>query len=746
MKFLRNLSSVEVFDGDPWDFKGVPPEEVRADKGKRDAWISSPETDWNCWSAYEGIIGNLRLRGGADGEDNPPLLMHGLVSDHDTPTTLEDVHAAIKTMGEIKPNWVEFTLSGHARLLFLFEEPVKFPSRRFAISFLKKIDTLISFDRLPGLDKPALTTPEKLWTNSGNWTPLSSVLVPAAQLRGYILRIAERFDWKTPDLGKVAVSMDRLADELRKKFPKFREWPGEFVVGSQGPTFFVDGSTSPKSAIVRDTGMHTFAQHAHKPFFPWAELVGAEFVQKSEDEFLGAAVREIYFDGKAFFLQGPGQKILCNDSSVMRRHLVTMRGVSDKKPKEGGSAAVDKALAFIEHHQRVDGAASCAFFPHGVFEFNNHRILNLHRIEALQPVPEPLRTEWGSAGRFPFLSEFLDQFFTPVAPPVEQKDFFLAWLQLFYAGCLNRKPRSGHGVILAGPVNVGKTFLNRGVIGGLVGGSSEANAYLTGSDSFNSELFDHALWVVDDGSVTPNATTHRLFTEAVKRIVANREHRVNEKFRKAALVPWQGRIVVTLNDDPVSIGQMPSLDGSVLEKLMLFRAGSRKISFRNQTEMERILKEELPFFARWLLEWTPPAHVLINSDVRFGVTAYCEPTLHRTSNLSSAVSSFAEILTRWLTEYFNEAGKGQTFWTGSAIDLRLSMSASLAFAEVLRGYKPDAIPRMLLQLNDKKMFKMTVAETEGERRFTIHCEDRFRKPSKPPAPVPQAVGSNFEKK
>lgn len=748
MPFLKNLSSVEVFEGVPpweWSPTSEPSEEVRTDKKLRDEWVNCPETDWNCYSLFTGVIPNLRLRSGSQEESNPPFEMAGLVCDYDSKTSSADIHAAIKIMDGPRPNWAEFTLSGNCRLIWLFERPLRFPSRKFAIEVLKKIDTIIPLSRLPGLDKPVLITPEKYWTNSGKWEALSRVLVPEAQLRGFILRISQRFDWLDKEFGKPAVSMERIAEELRKKYPRFSEW-GEFSLGSQGPTFWVEGSKSPKSAIVKETGIFTFSGTAHKPFYSWSELVGAEFVDKSEDELLGKAVADIYYDGKSFFMQGPGRKILCNDPAVMRRHLVTMKGLSDKKPKDGGSSMVDKALGYIEHHQRVDGASSCAFFPHGVFTFNNNRILNTHRIEALPPVPESLRSEWGVKGRFPFLSEFIDQFFTPVELPVKQSDFFLAWLQLFYRSCLYREPRSGHGVVIAGPVNVGKTFLNRGVIGGLVGGSAEANAYLTGADPFNSELFDYGLWVVDDGSVNPNSTTQRLYTEAIKRIVANREHRVNEKYRKAVPTPWQGRIVITLNDDPVSIGNMPALDGSMIEKLMLFRAGPRQISFHSQASMEKILKEELPFFARWLLEWTPPAYVLINSDVRFGITAYCEPTLHRTSNLSSAVSSFAEILTRWLTEYFNEEGKGKTFWTGSAIDLRLSMAASPAFAEALRGYKPDAIPRMLLQLNDKKMFKMTVTETDNERHFWIKCEDRFLKKSAPSPSVPQAVNSDFQKK
>jgi len=747
MRYLKNLSSTETFgDIKPWEFTHFErvPEECLKDKAKRDAWINHPETDFHVYNYFEGTQDNLRLHSESSKQDeNPPAQCWGLAPDYDVPTTLEDVKAAMRIMEGPLPNYFEETLSGHGRLHWIFEKPVRFPSRKFALAWLKKIDSILPIDRLPGIDRPALLAPERYYTNGCRWHKLSSILVSENHLRGYMMRIAEKFDWTTSDLGKVAVSMERIAEECRKKYPKFREWTGDFSLGAVGPTFWVEGSTSPKSAIIHETGIHTFSNHAHKSFFPWAELVGSEFVERSEDEFLGKATKDIYYDGKHFFLQGPGQKILCNDPTVMRRHLVSMKGISDKKPKEGGPAMVDKALSYIEHHQRIDGASSCAFFPHGVFKYNNNLILNTHKINAIQPVPNSMKSAWGPGGKFPFLSAFTDQFLTKVDAPVEQKNFLLAWLQYFYRCCYARDPRSGHGVVIAGPVNVGKTFFNRGVIGGLVGGSAEANAYILGTDPFNSELFDHALWVVDDGSVNPSATTHRLYTEAIKRIVANREHRVNEKYRKAVQTPWQGRIVITLNDDPVSISAMPAMDGSTGEKLLVFRAGPRTIDFRSQPEMEKILRDELPYLANWLLEWKPPDYVLIGSDPRFGIMSYCEPTLFRTSNLSSNVSSFAEILSRWLAEYFRE-NPSATFWMGSAIDLRLSMSANPAFAEALRGYKLNDIPRMLLQLHDKKMFKMTVTETDNERHFRIECEDRFRKPGKTET-VPQAVGSIFEK-
>lgn len=744
MPYLKRLSDIEAFDDcPPWEFSALEkvPKECFSDKKARDAWANDPSTDFHFYSLATGVISNLRIRAGSPAESNPPFSLAGLAVDYDCPTDLTSVESAMKIMDGPRPNYFEQTLSGNGRLVWRFAEPIRCPSRKFAVAILKGIDKILPVDRLPGLDRGALLEPGRYYANGCRWTPLSKVLVPAAALRGFVMRVAERFDWADKELGPVAVSFEAIAEECRKRYPRFSEWEAPFEPGSQGPSFWLDSSRSQKSAILKPTGIFTFSGSASKSFYSWSELVGAELVARTEDELMGRATENVFFDGRNYFMPAPDGTIRCYETQTLRRQLTVHKGVSDRKNKDGSPSAVDKALAYLELHNFIDGAASAAFYPHGIFVHNGKRILNLHRREALKPSPK--KTEWGASGGFPFLSEFFDGFFAPKFP---QSEHFLSWLQYFYRSCLDRSPRSGHGVILAGGVNTGKTFTSRGIVGGLVGGCAEANAYLVQGDNFNSELFDYSLWVCDDGSMTTTNSMHRLFSESVKRAIANREHRVNEKFRRAVSVPWQGRFFLTVNDDPVSIAGIPALDGSILEKLMLLKAGERTIAFRSQPEMERILKTELPWFARWLLDWTPPAHCFEGADPRFGVTTYCHPVLQRTSNLSSAVSSFAEILTRWLTEYFNEAGKGQTFWTGSAIDLRLSMSASPAFAETLRGYKPDAIPRMLLQLNDKRMFKMSVSETDNERHFTIQCEDRFRKSPKAQASVPQAVGSNFEKK
>ncbi len=737
MLHLRNLRSSEVFDGvAPWDFSDLSavPLSCFGDKAIRDTWVNNPELQYNVYTLYEGVQSNLRLRGDKPGvEGNPPCKVSGFALDYDVPMTLSEVKEKLTRFGGRAPTWFEQTLSGHVRLVWMFERPILLPSRRFALLLIQKINEFIPVDRIPGLDKSSLEAPERYFTNGARWTQISSKPLSAALVQGWVISASEKFDWNTKELGK-AISLEAVKVECARRYPRFSEWIGDFELGSAGPSFWVEGSTSPKSAIVRETGIHTFANHADKAFYSWAEIVGAEFVDTTENTALGNAVDGIFYDGRQFIWKSPEGKFVFDSRQTLELVLRVRRGISDRRPK-GGHSQLEQAITHIVENQRVDGAASCAFYPHGVFSFQGRRVLNTHQIEALRPAEEP--AVWGPDGNLPFLSRFIDTFFDPVQP---QKDLFCCWLKCFYESCYRRTPRSGHGLFICGPVNAGKTFMNTGIVAGLVGGHALANDYLTGADNFNSEMFDSAFWSMDDGTPLTNQGLHQLFSENIKKFVANRHHRVNEKYRKAVPVPWQGRIGVTCNDDAISIRNIPNLDLSIREKLLIFRAGPRQVQFFEQAEMEAILARELPYLARWLLDWEPPSHCYEGADVRFGCRSYCEESLARASNRSSDISVFSEMLTSWLDGYWT-ANREEVVWEGTSTQLRLAMSAEAGYAEMLRQYKPEAMPRMLALIQQRKIFEIEIVDGDTERTYRIYRPENSK--PKPPEEIPQAANSIY---
>jgi hypothetical protein len=667
---------------------------VREDKGKRHDWITNTSTKHHVYSFFEGVNANQRvtkIRG--DGEGNPPVKMWGLVADYDARQSEEFVLKIARSL-PVPPNWIERSLSSNWRYIWLFAEPVRLPSHEFTCHFLKKFDTF-GFpveSGMIGFDKGAWLDPSRLFTNSGDWRRVNELPIPKDTVQGWLVQASQSFEWTATEIGP-EIPLEVAKAELEKKFPRFSEWPGEFVLNSQGPTFWIEQSRSPKSAIVRETGIQTFADHAHKAFFTWSDLLGCEFVKQYESAALGRAVEGIYFDGKHYFRKIANESWRPFERSDIALHLKAERKVRPR-PDKTGVSKVEHCIAYIQTHQSVVGAAPFAMRPSGLIHENNSEFLNTSTRTALASATEP--SVWGETGQFPWISKFLDAFFDPH----EQLEIFLSWLSFFYQAVWHQEPRSGQNIFIAGNPNVGKTLLGTRIIATLVGGFAEAKEYLLGDDKFGSELFEVPLWCVDDATFTAEPKTRRHFSEMIKRMAANRTFRYHAKFRIPLMVQWQGRVIVTCNRDEQSIQMLPDLENSILDKIMYFKAADKTVDFPAPAELEAILQRELPFFARFLLDYQIPEQC--KGDARFGVKAYHEASLVQTAEQSSLTAEFSEILEEWKNWFFDiEENKEKKFWEGTAYQLKKSISFDPQDATALRGYGRGGVGRALASLKNK---------------------------------------------
>ncbi len=698
MRYLTNLTSLSALPGKPWDFTKTEhiPQVVRTDKKIRDAWICSPSTEHHVYSLFEGVNENMRVSAPkADMEGNPPFKLFGLVGDYDAPIPEEELAGGCDRLAPYSPNYFERTLSGHARFIWVFEEPILLPSFSFAVFFLKEIQEKIKVHLLSvGFDRPAFEDPARLYTNSGEWYKLKAEPLNKGLVAGWLIQISQKFSFKGAEFG-AEIPLEIVATELSKKFPKFAEWPGEFVAGAQGPSFWVEQSASPKSAIVRETGIQTFSAHAPKAFYSWSDLLGGVFVEEYESKAIGNAVTGIYHDGKNYHRTIGNNSWRAFSREDVCSHLAVTRGLS-KKPDKQGISKIDRAIQHVQDFQSVIGVAPFVFQPAGLIYVDRQPVLNTHTRRVLTPAEG--KTTWGK--EFPVISKFLDGFFDPV----EQLDYFLSWLSYFYKSCYRLAPRSGQNVFIAGSHGVGKTFINRGIIGELMGGCVEAKEYLLGEDTFGSELFEVAHWVVDDSSSNSSSSTHKKFSEMVKRMAANRTFRYHPKFRIPTMVNWQGRVVITCNRDEESIRIIPDLETSILDKLHLFRSTETPpIKWGSDEEMKKILGEELPYFARYLIDYVMPEHCVDRSDrgERFMVNAYHEKSLMNTAKQSSRYSGFQEIFEDWKVDYFASKAPEAPFWQGTSLQLHKSIMLDPTVASAMRTYTIDVVGRCLAQLKNK---------------------------------------------
>lgn len=712
MLYLDNLSSQELKQGIlPWEF--IPsepiPEDVRKDKKQRDVWINHPSTKHHVYTLCEGVNSGLRIsRAKSDGSGNPVHSCHGFAADYDGAANEVTVLQHASKL-PIPPNWIERTLSGYWRFIWLLEFALLFPSFEFAQHFLGTFSEF-AFDPalgMIGFDSGAWISPERMFTNGCDWRPLNPNKISKDVALGWLVQAGHKF--KFTDSFGVTIPLDVVKPELQARFPKFSEWPGDFTLDSQGPSFWVEGSQSPKSAIVRAQGMQTFSDHAGKAFFSWAELLGVAFVKQFETEAAARATKDILFDGKHYFRKLPSELYKPHDKQDLINHLRVSRGVSNKAPKNDTSE-VEKCLEHIQNFQRVEIAAPFPFRPSGLITINGEQVLNTSMRRVMQPASGT--AVWGPLGQFPWLSNFFGRFFSNP----EQLDYCLSHLAHFYQSALLLKPVSGHAVFLAGLQGTGKTFFSTGVVGPIFGGFRDASKYLMGMDPFGGELFEVAIWTVDDSVSSVNARAHRTMSEMTKRTVANRTFTCNTKFQKAHTIEWVGRVFVSLNCDEESIRMLPDLDISIKDKLMLFRTADQTVEFPRGDRMAAILKAELPWLCRFLADWTMPAHC--EGDSRFGVKAYHEKSLVESARLSSRTAGFAEILEDWKSDYFSVREPKAEFWSGTAFQLQKEFLLDPSAETAVRPFTVDAIGRHLSTLMNKGM-KISCSSTGESRVWKI---------------------------
>lgn len=663
---LPNLVSKTVTPCTPWTFKANIPNEVRGKDGKklRDAWINNPDTQHEVYSGFEGLNAGMRISGGkkvSQDEENPPFKLHAFVADIDCPVSTDELTAGLNRVKFI-PNYYEKTLSGNARLIWLLETPITLPSRKFAVELLELALVRMRVEQIaPALDRPAWVEPNRYYTNSGDFFVLDETArIGTALLNGWVVEVAEKHHWKKQK-NAVAIPLPLVFAAIEKKYPN-HGWNGDFIEESQGPSFWLAASSSPKSAIVKPTGLFTFSSSAPKAFYSWADLLGIDFVNTYESEMLGQAVKDIFHDGKQYYRSDGFSDWKPFTKEDTQSHLVTTRGINPVKDGDRPSE-LSRAMEYVRDWQGIVGAAPFVFQQPGIITKNGNRFLNTHTRRVLTPADasDNGRKAWGDG--FPFLAQYFDGLFDPH----EQLDFFLSWLARFYSGAFELNLQSGQNVFLLGGVNVGKTFLSQGIMWDLMGGGAEAEAYLLGKTDFNSELFECGIWTIDDNSATVDAVTHRKFSAMAKKMAANTTFQYHAKFRVPCSVDWLGRVLVTANDDEQSARIVPDMSMSNREKFFLLHAAKTpSVLFPDRRGCKLILKNELPHLARFLLDFKIPEHCQGSS--RFGIQHYHEKTLLATAEQSSHSAGFLEIIQDWRETFFHD-NSTLPHWRGTSFQL-----------------------------------------------------------------------------
>lgn len=654
---LPNLVSQEVRKLDSVPALNRP--EFR-DKDEYRAWCNGPNTDHHFITLFEGINPGLRVS-----EANPVCKMHGVIAEYDAqfhPDPAGMVWA---------PTHVIKTFSGNGRAVWLFSEPVPIDGMLWdafkAVFFRATRAATLAAGFCPNESRPGQ------YFELGQWAKAPGNPIPVTVVRGWLTDAATNVRWKNRG---VVLPIDLVRQEAESRWPG--RWPGgwdQFQIGERGTRFW-DPSGDALSVIVTEAGCVCFT--GDQAFLPWSAIFGAAWVEKAKDVEIAKAIEGLFYDEssgqfyRAWTKEAPARPLNREDLKLELR----ARGLDPKPPKGQLMSEQDIAIRTIQQYQSADVVAPMIFRPMGIFDHGGLRFLNTSRIRPFLPAEGHF--PWGH--KFPWIAEYFTNAFG------DQLERFQAWWAHFYQGALSGTPGTGLALAVAGSHCAGKNFFTNAILGQSVGGHKDASRFVTGEDGFNALLVAAPIWTLHD---TASPSDSRKYSQNLKRVVANREVLTRGMFREGVDVPWNGRVVITMNTDPESLRMLPDLEVSIRDKIMLLKIADAKSSvFPTDPE----IREELPYFCAWSRDFQIPEAMV---DRRFGVRHWHHPELLAAAMAESPTQSTVDILDAWRREWFAVVETKE--WTGTPTELLTRLSESAAVGSVAQRMfrTPEALGRQV---------------------------------------------------
>jgi len=596
--------------------------------------------------------------------------MHGLLVDYDSPISGELLaKCREEPAAEFLPAYAVETFSGRGRLYWAFERPVVLSTQAQVKAFLMIVSKKLKLNSwLAGFDTEATGSIQQYYEIGRQWVPMSpDSKIPGASLDLWLWDASRALKLSPDDEPEYGIPMDRIADEVAERYPG--RWKGPFEIGRRGVTFWVPEADNESAAIVMNHGVMSFTHG----FNSWRQLFGQEFVDQFQADKVSKVVDRLAFDGKEYWLRtDQGTWEAWNRENI----ALYMRGCG-LNPKKGGGAfmsEIDKGLLDTIQLRRVNRAMPFVNWQSGIFTYEGKRFLNIATSKRADPAPsyEAGRMTFPDGRQhFPFIYELLSKMFDSEAS--DQLTFLLAWVKYAYENCYRWHPQPGQVIVLAGPVNKGKTLFVTGVLSKLLGGHADASNHMVFGDRWTEDLLSAAVLRIEDEQSETSNNTKRAFSARLKKYVANATMTFDAKYKQTGQVPFFGRTVITCNLDAESLRILPSLDISNHDKISFFKANETRMKFPDRATIEAALTHEIPYFARFLLDWTYPAHV-VAEEKRFGVAPYHHNDLVTESHVQGNVGSFLEILIPFLRAW-RDGHPGVNEYVGTASELYEDMTA-----------------------------------------------------------------------
>ena len=706
-----NLSShdLRVMEKPPWETKSKRP--VFSVKAKLRKWQLQEDTKHVFFTLVESSNPHHRVE-----SDNPPSCLYGWVADYDADITSEEFLRRVETLGpEERPTHFSRTFSGGIRAVWEFEEKVWVDCPEVAEKFMRGFAARVKAVKLaPGLDTASYDL-NMLWELGTDWQAVEdAMLVPrfiTQQLQVEAITRTKKISSAYEDL-----PLDLIQAEIEKQYPG-RLFGADLELGARIPLFWLpicgDGKEKDKSGIVAEWGIHSFSSRSEKGNMFWDELLGREFVEKFQEKKIGEATEGCYFDGVGYWrMNHRGNWVGVRREDALL-YLKVERGLTaSKKPKETASEA-EKVLYAIQAYNRIDAAAPFTHTKEKFVDWNGERYLNINQKHPMQPGAEGS----GDPDNFPWMYEFVKNFFhRHESDEIHPREYFLAELRRKYVSFLHSRPVSSHCLVLVGPTGKGKSFLNTFLLREIFGSATDAGKFLVGGRDFTKELAESVVWYVDDNESASTMTQHKKFSEAVKKHVATPEVDCQPKFKDARIIPWYGLMIMSCNEDPDSVSIIPDLDINIQDKVAMFRINDAwQARFLENVEQAALVRKELPFFLRWLVDvFVPDERVLTPEDTRYGIFPYKHPDLVETARESSSQYRLAEVIDLWREQMALSVKQDQ--WEGNSSALLMEMQGpDSEVLPLVRGYSVIQFGKLMGALHKQGVPWLSRKTGEGNK-------------------------------
>ncbi len=196
-------------------------------------------------------------------------------------------------------------------------------------------------------------------------------------------------------------------------------------------------------------------------------------------------------------------------------------------------------------------------------------------------------------------------------------------------------------------------------------------------------------------------------------------------------IPHCGRVVISLNEDVQSLSVVPALDVSNADKILGFRINpNHKPQFLANHEMERVIETELPYFARYLLDWEVPEHV--GGSARYGVAKYIHPFITNAARDNGSRAPALEAIELFAKVHF--AATANPIWTGTVTELASLFCGYSELSGLSYGRNTYNLARGLAtaeeaHIADPEHQRPVTSESKGKgKRFKIDISPKWSEP------------------